>query len=85
LKLETIAALFNYNSDYLGKKIRLNTGKHFNTYLDTIRVEKAIQLLKEGYKVYQVAQKTGFKDMNYFYKKFKFYVGVSPSDFKGRA
>lgn len=85
LKLETIATLFNYNSDYLGKKIRLNTGKHFNTYLDTIRVEKAIQLLKDGYKVYQVAQKTGFKDMNYFYKKFKFYVGVSPSDFKGRA
>jgi two-component system response regulator YesN len=84
LKLETIAALFNYNSDYLGKKIRLNTGKHFNTYLDTIRVTKAIQLLKEGYKVYQVAQKTGFKDMNYFYKKFKFYAGVSPSDFKGR-
>lgn len=84
LKLETIAALFNYNSDYLGKKIRLNTGKHFNTYLDTIRVEKAIELLKEGYKVYQVAQKTGFKDMNYFYKKFKFYVGVSPSDFRGR-
>ncbi len=85
LKLETIAALFNYNSDYLGKKIRLNTGKHFNTYLDTIRVEKAIQLLREGYKVYQVAQKTGFKDINYFYKKFKFYIGVSPSDFKGRA
>lgn len=85
LKLETIAVLFNYNSDYLGKKIRLNTGKHFNTYLDTIRVEKAIQLLREGYKVYQVAQKTGFKDMNYFYKKFKFYVGVSPSEFKGRA
>lgn len=85
LKLETIAALFNYNSDYLGKKIRLNTGKHFNTYLDTIRVEKAIQFLREGYKVYQVAQKTGFKDINYFYKKFKFYVGVSPSDFKGRS
>ncbi|WP_137696868.1 response regulator transcription factor [Ruminiclostridium herbifermentans] len=84
LKLETIAALFNYNSDYLGKKIRQNTGKHFNTYLDTIRVEKAIHFLREGYKVYQVAQKTGFKDMNYFYKKFKFYVGVSPSDFKGR-
>lgn len=85
LKLETIATLFNYNSDYLGKKIRLNTGKYFNTYLDTIRVEKAKQLLKEGYKVYQVAQKTGFKDITYFYKKFKFYVGVSPSDFKGKA
>lgn len=82
LKLETMAALFYYNSDYLGKKIKLRTGKHFNTYLDSIRFEKAKQFLTEGFKVYQVAQKTGFKDINYFYKKFKVYTGVPPSDYK---
>jgi len=82
LKLETIASLFNYNRDYLGKKIKDKTGKHFNTYLDYIRFKRAKQLLIEGHKVYQVAQKTGFKDVNYFYKKFKLYVGVSPSDYR---
>lgn len=82
IKLETLAALFNYNSDYLGKKIKLKTGKHFNAYLDSIRFDKAKQFLTEGYKVYQVAQKIGFRDINYFYKKFKLYEGVSPSDYK---
>lgn len=85
LKLETIATLFNYNRDYLGKKIKCKTGKHFNTYLDSIRFEKAKQLLMEGHKVYQIAEKTGFKDINYFYKKFKFYVGVSPTNYKDKA
>ncbi|MDF2984498.1 MAG: two component transcriptional regulator, AraC family [Eubacterium sp.] len=85
LKLETLAILFNYNRDYLGKKIKDKTGKHFNTYLDSIRFEKAKQLLSEGQKVYQAAEKTGFKDINYFYKKFKIYVGVSPSDYKDKA
>jgi two-component system, response regulator YesN len=85
LKLESIAALFNYSSDHLGKKIKLKTGKSFNTYLDSVRFEKAKQFLKEGHKVYQVAEKTGFKDINYFYKKFKAYAGVSPSEYKDRA
>jgi two-component system, response regulator YesN len=85
LKLESIAALFNYSSDHLGKKIKLKTGKNFNTYLDSVRFEKAKQFLKEGHKVYQVAEKTGFKDINYFYKKFKAYAGVSPSEYKDRA
>jgi two-component system, response regulator YesN len=85
LKLESIAALYNYSSDHLGKKIKLKTGKSFNTYLDSVRFEKAKQFLKEGHKVYQVAEKTGFKDINYFYKKFKAYAGVSPSEYKDRA
>ncbi len=82
LKLETIASLFNYNRDYLGKRIKDKTGKHFNAYLDSIRFEIAKNLLAKGDKVYRVAEKTGFKDINYFYKKFKSYAGVAPSDYK---
>ncbi|HEX2926420.1 MAG TPA: response regulator [Ruminiclostridium sp.] len=85
LKLESIAALFYYSSDHLGRMIKLKTGKNFNTYLDSVRFEKAKQFLKEGHKVYKVAEKTGFKDINYFYKKFKAYAGVSPSEYKDKA
>lgn len=84
IKLESLAALFNYSCDHLGRKIKSRTGRHFNTYLDTVRLEKAKQFLKEGSKVYQAAQKSGFKDINYFYKKFKSYTGVSPSDYRDK-
>lgn len=83
LKLETLAVLFHYNSAYLGKLIRAKTGVQFSTYLDCIRIEEAKRLLKEGHKVYEAAQMTGFRYVDYFYKKFKKYVGVSPMDYKG--
>lgn len=82
IKLEKLASLFNYNSVYLGKIFKTYTGECFNTYLDRVRMEKAKGFLKEGLKVYQAAEKTGYKDIDYFYKKFKKYVGVSPSDYK---
>lgn len=82
LKLEELAVLFNYNSAYLGKLFRNTTGMPFNTYLDHIRISKAKEFLKDGLKVYQVAERIGFKDIDYFYKKFKKYTGVSPSGYK---
>lgn len=83
LKLENLAVLFHYNSAYLGKLIRTKTGVQFSSYLDKVRIQKAKELLKEGLKVYEVAQKTGYRYIDYFYKKFKKYVGISPTDYKG--
>ena len=83
LKLEGLAGLFHYNSAYLGKLIRAKTGVQFSTYLDNVRIEKAKKLLKEDLKVYEVAQMTGYRYLDYFYKKFKKHVGVSPTDYKG--
>lgn len=82
IKLENLASLYNYNCTYLGKLFKSQTGQHFNTYLDHVRIEKAMLFLKDGLKVYQVAEKIGIKDIAYFYKKFKKYTGVSPSSYK---
>lgn len=84
IKLESLAALFNYNCSYLGKLFKSRTGMCFNTYLDRVRIEKAKELLGQGYKVYQVVDKVGICDIDYFYKKFKKYTGVSPSSFKAK-
>lgn len=82
IKLEKLASMFNYNSAYLGKLFKSEKGLNFNTYLDTVRIDKAKQLLKKGMKVYLVAQEVGYDDVRYFYKKFQKYVGVSPSAYK---
>lgn len=82
LKLENLATLFHYNSAYLGKLIRNKTGVQFSTYLERLRIKKAKELLEEGYKVYEVAQKTGYRYIDYFYRKFKKHVGISPTDYK---
>ncbi|WP_150273450.1 response regulator transcription factor [Paenibacillus tepidiphilus] len=82
LKLGTLAELFNYNSAYLGKMFKLQVGEHFNTYLDKVRIEKAKQFLAQGMKVYEVAEKVGYMNSDYFNAKFRKYVGVSPSAFR---
>lgn len=82
LRLETLADVFNYNSAYLGKLFKTNTGYYFNTFLDRVRIDKAKQLLLEGEKVYNVAEKVGYANVDYFHSKFKKYVGVSPTAFR---
>ncbi|CAH1222083.1 Protein-glutamate methylesterase/protein-glutamine glutaminase [Paenibacillus auburnensis] len=82
LKLGMLAQIFNYNSAYLGKMFKNQIGEHFNTYLDKVRIEKAKQFLTQGMKVYEVAERVGYMNADYFNAKFRKYVGVSPSAFR---
>ncbi len=83
LKLEMIATLFGYNSSYLGKVFTKTTGSSFNTYVDEVRVKKALELLKQkDLKVYEIAENVGYRNVDYFHKKFRKYVGQSPAEYR---
>ena len=83
LKLESIAPLFGYNSSYLGKLFTQKAGENFNTYLDKVRIEKAKELLLDKqYRIYEISDLTGYKNPDYFYKKFKKYVGMTPAEYR---
>jgi len=82
LKLDTLAKIFGYNSAYLGKLFKHETGENFNSYLDRVRIEKSKTFLLENMKVTDIAVRCGFHDIDYFSRKFKKYVGYSPSAYK---
>ena len=83
LKLGSIAELFGYNSSYLGKVFSKTTGKNFNSYVDEVRIENSKKLLKEyDYKVYEIAQRVGYTNVDYFHKKFKKHTGMSPAEYR---
>lgn len=83
IKLEGIAALFGYNSSYLGKIFNKTVGESFNSYVDQVRIKHAIELLVENkHKVYEIAELVGYKNVDYFHKKFKKYVGESPAEYR---
>lgn len=83
LKVESFAKMFNYNSNYLGKIFRKEMGDSFNNILDTIRIVNAKRLLLEtDMKVYQISEQVGYGNIDYFYLKFKKYVGISPKEYK---
>lgn len=83
IKLETIAPLFGYNSAYLGKIFSKTFNESFNSYVDNRRIEYSKELLLENrLKVYEIAEQVGYKNVDYFHKKFKKYVGESPAEFR---
>jgi two-component system, response regulator YesN len=83
IKLEIIAPLFGYNSSYFGKIFNKKMGMCFNAYLDYIRIEHSKKLLlQNNLKVYEVAEQVGYKNVDYFHKKFKKHVGESPAEFR---
>ncbi len=83
LKLEMIASLFGYNSSYLGKIFSKTVGENFNTYVDRIRIDHAKTMLTEGgLKVYEIAEKVGYRNVDYFHKKFRKYTGESPAEYR---
>ncbi|ENH97841.1 two-component system response regulator [Gracilibacillus halophilus YIM-C55.5] len=86
LNVKILADLFNYNPSYLGKKFKKHTGDYFHHYLDHVRLEKAKQLLEQDQlMVYQVAEKVGYRNIDYFYRKFKKAVGISPKAYQKKA
>ena len=83
IKLESIAPLFGYNSAYLGKIFNKAVGSSFNSYVDNVRIEHSKELLIQNkMKVYEIAEQVGYKNVDYFHKKFKKYVGISPAEFR---
>ncbi len=85
IKLETIAPLFGYNSSYLGKIFNKKMGENFNSYIDHVRINHSKELLlQKNLKVYEISELVGYKNVDYFHKKFKKYVGESPAEFRKR-
>lgn len=82
LKLESLSKKFGYNPAYLGKAIRNTVGETFNAYLEKVRIEEAKKLLLTDLKVYEISERTGFTDMDSFYKKFKKVTGQNPGEYR---
>lgn len=83
LTLEEVAPLFGYNNVYFGKVFSKEIGVSFNTYLNKKRIEEAKKLLAgSDIKIYDIAERVGYSDVDYFGRKFRSMEGVSPADYR---
>lgn len=64
------------------KNFRKITGESFNNYLNRERVETAAELIKSGKPVFGAAMELGYSDLSTFYRNFKKYFGIPPSEYK---
>ncbi|MBS4959714.1 MAG: response regulator [Clostridiales bacterium] len=83
ITLDDISNKFFINKSYFCKIFKEKTDSTFNNFLTSIRMKKAKSLiLEDTYKVYEIADRVGFKDPKYFAKTFKEFTGLTPSEFK---
>jgi AraC-like DNA-binding protein len=86
LSLAKLAALFNSNTKYLSKVILYNRNKGFVEYINDLKIDYIITVLKEekrfrNYTNAALAEEAGFSSTQRFVKAFVSRTGISPSYF----
>jgi len=84
ISLNEMAKDFETNSTYLSKIINLKKGKNFSQYINDLRIDYAVEELKENttfrkYTIKAIANECGFKSAESFSKSFYKKHGIYPS------
>lgn len=83
LTIELLSCFFYMNRSYLSHLFKEKTGDTFVNYLNTVRLDKAKQLLlNTDKKMYQIAKSVGYDNVKYFFRVFKKFFHVTPEQFR---
>ena len=81
--LDTVCSVLGVCNSYFSTIFKKETGKSFITYLTDYRMDVAVRLIVEtNDKSYEIGEKVGYLDANYFSYVFKKKFGVSPSKYR---
>ena len=85
LSVKAVAESLRISEGHLSHLFRKETNFTVMTYVTNCRIRAAKNLLKDyTYKVYEVAEMVGYRDITYFGMTFKKYVEVTPSEYQDR-
>ena len=85
IRLEDLADLMETNSRYLSQVVNGQTGKNFQAFVNSFRIDEAKKKLLDPnlrhITTFAIAQMSGFNSRSTFYKAFQEIVGYTPKDF----
>ncbi len=68
----------------IAKMFRQHMDNSFIQYLNNVRIRKACEELKSGLSTKETAEKSGFNNLNYFYRTFKKIMKMTPKEYLSR-
>lgn len=78
-----IAEDFGFSESHFMLLFKKATGTSFSSYLLSYRMEVAIALIQtQRYRIYEICNSVGYRDIKSFRNAFKKYTGLSPVDYK---
>jgi len=85
VSLDEVARFVHLSPSYFSRLFKSETGQTFSEYLQTVRIERAKNYLKNGEcSLTEIAERTGFFDQSHFIKTFKQATGVTPGLYRRR-
>jgi AraC-like DNA-binding protein len=83
LELDQLAAVVSLSRSYFCEFFKMQTGMRPMEYVNFIRINKAASLLRTGsYNVLEAALESGYHHVSYFSKWFRFFMNMTPSEYK---
>ena len=86
LVLSDLAKALNIKDRFLREIIQMNTGMHFNHFINKFRVEETKRLLVstefEHYTLLAVGQEAGFQAKTTFFTAFKYFENITPATYQ---
>lgn len=83
INLKSIAARFYMNPVYLGQLFKKTYGTYFNDYVLHLRVAEAKRLLRlTDLRVYEIAERVGFNNAEYFVSQFEKLESMTPTEYR---
>jgi len=85
ITINKLCRYLHISPGYFSTIFKKETKMTYLAYLVQLRMETARELLKmTDLKSFEIAERVGFSDANYFSNSFKKYIGISPSEFRNR-
>jgi two-component system response regulator YesN len=86
LSLQEVAKHVHMNPVYMSTLFKQEKNITFSEFILETRMKKAMQLLRlGGMKAYEVADRVGYSNPEYFSVCFKKYTGISPVEYRNKA
>lgn len=83
LTLKLVSSKVFSNESYLSRAFKKEIGVSFIEYISKKRIEESVRLLNTtDMKVYEIAEKIGFRDSHYFGLCFKKHIGMTIKEYK---
>lgn len=83
MSIQDLVQQFHFQEDYFNRLIKSKTGMTYSAYIQSIRLEKAKQLLQTTpMTIDAVAEAVGYHNKGYFYKIFTQQNGMTPMQYR---
>jgi len=81
--LRDVACQFSFSPNYLGVLFKDEAGMNFSDFVIDLRMEQSQQLLRNtNLKIYEIAERVGYRYLPYFSRQFKETTGLTPLEYR---